>query len=336
MRERVLVVSTTGMGDCLWGTPGIRALRKSFPEMEIDLVVSRPWKPLFEFNPHLNQIFEYSSQWYRQPSLGIKLLGRHYDIIFLFHSNRNFRRMLPWLPSVPIWTYQNHDWIPESHRMKMGANVHGIKKMLIMMEKFGVKPDGGEMEIFFDQVTKDRTQKLLQIHGFSPKEYVYLNLGAAVKDRRWMVERFYELANRILNTTPWSVILGGGPNEKKRAITILNQLKTSRTMDVCSQPVLVNARIISEAKLMVTADTGPMHIGFAMKTPLVALFGSISPAGASGPYEVPDHLCRVITIDPEGKKYAGSKNPGEFHFGCITVDMVWKQVEQLMIQNSNS
>ena len=37
--EKVLIVSSTGMGDCLWGTPGIRALKKTFPEMEIDLVV---------------------------------------------------------------------------------------------------------------------------------------------------------------------------------------------------------------------------------------------------------------------------------------------------------
>ena len=98
-------------------------------------------------------------------------------------------------------------------------------------------------------------------------------------------------------------------------------------MEVCSQSIRVNASIISQAKVMVTSDTGPMHIGFAVKAPVVALFGTIPPAG-SGPYEVPDHLCRVITIDPEDS--VDEKNPGEFHFRCITVDRVWEQVEQML------
>ena len=80
----------------------------------------------------------------------------------------------------------------------------------------------------------------------------------------------------------------------------MNQLNTSRVVEVCDQPLMVDARIISKAGLMVTANTGPMHIGFAMKTPIVALFGTYCPTG-SGPLEIPDHLCRVIKIDLEGK-----------------------------------
>jgi|FLOH01.1.fsa_nt_gi ADP-heptose:LPS heptosyltransferase len=335
MTEKILVVSATGMGDCLWGTPGIRALKKNFPEIEIDLIVNEPWKPLFDFNPYLNQIFKYRSEWYLQPFLGMKLLRRHYDAIYLFHANRNFRRMLPWFRSLPVWCHQNLDWIPETHRVKIDANIHGIERRLIMLEKIGVKPDGGQMEIFFDQVTLDRSQQILQAHGFNPGKYVYLNLGAAVESRRWMVERFSELASRILNTTSWNIVLGGGPNEKRRALTILKQLSTSRVVEVCSHPIRVNASIISQAGLMVTSDTGPMHIGFAVRTPVVALFGTISSVG-SGPYEIPDHLCRVIKIDPEGKDFVDEEDPGEFHFERITVDRVWEQVEKMLAEKSNS
>jgi ADP-heptose:LPS heptosyltransferase len=334
MTERILVVSATGMGDALWGTPGIRALKKTFPEIEIDLIVNEPWKPLFDFNPHLNRIYEYQDQWYRQPFLGMRLLGRYYDAILIFHANRNFRRMMPWFRSLPVWCIQGFNWVPESHRVKMDANVHGIQKRLIMLEKFGVKPNGGQMEIFFDQVTLDRSQQILQAYDFSPREYVYLNLGAAVESRRWMVEHFSELASRILKTTSWNIILGGGPNEKKRALTILSQLNTSRAVEVCGQPILVNAAMISKAGLMVTSDTGPMHIGFAVRTPVVALFGTISSVG-SGPYEIPDHLCRIIKIDPEGKDSVDEEDPGEFHFGRITVDRVWEQVEKMLAEKSN-
>ena len=332
--ERVLLVSTTGMGDCLWGTPAIRAMKKTFPSLEIDLVVSKTWRSLFDFNPYLNQIYEYSGQWYLQPILGLKLLGRHYDAIYIFHSNRNFQRMLPWLPSVPIWTYQNHDWIPESHHIKIDGKVHGIQKRLIMLEKFGVKSDGGQMEIFFDQDTLDSSQKILKEFNFVKGEYIYLNLGASVESRRWMVDSFFKLASRILNITPWNIILGGGPNEQNRAHTILGQLDRTRVAEVCSQPLIVNADIISKARLMVTADTGPMHIGFAMKTPVVALFGKISPLG-SGPYDIPDHLFRVITIDPESKDYVEVQDPGDLYFRCITVDQVWSKLEELLAEKTS-
>jgi ADP-heptose:LPS heptosyltransferase len=240
--------------------------------------------------------------------------------------------MLPWFRSVPIWFYQNFDWMPESQRVKREDGMHGIQQRLIMLEQFGVKPDGGQMEIFFDQATLDKSRQILKAHDFS--QYVYLNLGAAVESRRWMVDRFAELARRILKTTSWKIILGGGPDEKKRALTILTQLKTPRAMEVCDHPLLVNADIIAKAGLMVTADTGPMHIGFAVKTPIVALFGTISHMG-SGPHEIPDHLCRILKVDPEGKDHAGESDPGEFHFRRITVDKVWQQVEKALAENSS-
>ena len=96
---------------------------------------------------------------------------------------------------------------------------------------------------------------------------------------------------------------------------------------------MVDANIISKARLMVTANTGPMHIGLAMKTPIVALFGTYCPI-SSGPHEIPDHLCRAITIDLERKDHVEQLDPGEFHLRSITVDKVWEQVEKVLAENS--
>ncbi len=333
--NKVLIISSTGMGDSLWGTPGIRALKKTYPEVRIDLVVNKTWKPLFEFNPYLNKIFEFHEHWYQQLIMGFQLFNRTYDAILIFHANRNFKRVLPWLRSSPIWYHQNFNWLPESHRVKIDAIVHGIQRRLIMLEKIGVQSNSGQMEIYFDETTLDRSQKLLKTHGFNAKEYIYLNLGAAVESRRWMVDRFTTLAKLILDETPWNIIIGGGPNEKSRGHSISNHLNSSRVMEVCSQPIMVNADIISKSRLMVTADTGPMHIGFAMKTPVVALFGTISPV-SSGPHEIPENLYRIIEINR--KKINGIEKPesDDFLFSSITVDMVWSQVKNLLAENPSS
>lgn len=330
--KRILVVSATGMGDCLWGTPGIRALKKTFPEMQIDLLVTSFWKPLFEGNPYLNQILEYRSEWYRQPMLGVQLLNKPYDVVFIFHANKNLKRMLPWFRSKPVWCHQDHLWVPESNRVKIEGNVHGIQRRLVMLEKFGVKQDGSQMEIFFDSLTLKKADQILQAPGFNSREFAYLNLGAAEESRRWMVDRFIELSQRILQATSWSIVLGGGPQEKKRALETLKILNNPRVMEVCSQPIRVNANIISKAKLMVTSDTGPMHVGFATKIPVVALFGTIS--RNSGPCNIPDHLCRIIRVGPAPEE-AKEPDVNLFNFEGITVNMVWKQVEELIAENSN-
>jgi ADP-heptose:LPS heptosyltransferase len=217
----------------------------------------------------------------------------------------------------------------------MDTTFHGIQRRLIMLENFGVKPDGGQMEIFFNQVTLDRSQQILNSHDFSPGKYVYLNLGASVEKKRWMVEHFIELASRILKKTSWNIMLGGGgPDDQKRSQAILNQLNSPRVSTDCMHSLMVSASIISQAGLMVTSDTGAMHIGLSVKTPVVALFGTISPTG-SGPYEIADHLCRVITIDPEGQDSFDVENPGEYHIKSITVNTVWEQVEKMLANNSS-
>ena len=82
---------------------------------------------------------------------------------------------------------------------------------------------------------------------------------------------------------------------------------------------------------MVTYDTDPMHIVFAMWTAVVALFGTISPIG-SGPHEIPDDLCRIINFDREEVE---GPDPEDFHFRSITVDKFWEQVEKVLAENSN-
>ena len=182
------------------------------------------------------------------------------------------------------------------------------------------------------QRLQKKAEQILQASEFNSREFAYVNLGAAEKSRRWMVDRFIELAKQFLKVTSWSIILGGGPQEKKHALEALKFLNNPRVMEVCSQPIRVNANIISRAQLMVTSDTGPMHIGFATKTPIVALFGTIS--RNSGPCDIPNHLFRIIKVDPVAEAVK-NKKVNKYNFEGITVNMVWKQVEYMIAKNSS-
>ena len=105
--QNILVVSTTGMGDCMWGTPGIRELKKAFPDVSIDLIVKKDWLDLFRHNPHLQNVYHYQNRWYAQLFLGLKLFFKpKYSQILIFHSNNDFGRMKIFLKLSPLWNHQ--------------------------------------------------------------------------------------------------------------------------------------------------------------------------------------------------------------------------------------
>ena len=85
------------MGDCLWATPGIRALKKSFSDAAIDLLIRPQWESLYFGSPYIRKIILYQPQWYRQLALLPRLLRTHYDRVLIFHSNKDIERLIPYL-----------------------------------------------------------------------------------------------------------------------------------------------------------------------------------------------------------------------------------------------
>ena len=91
---KILIISTTGMGDTLWGTPAIRAVKKKFPQIDIDLLLQPQWQGLFTESPYIRKLIPYHSQWYRQ-LLGLpNLLQDRYEHVLIFHANKNISRIL--------------------------------------------------------------------------------------------------------------------------------------------------------------------------------------------------------------------------------------------------
>ena len=154
------------MGDTLWGTPAIRAAKKTFPNVGIDLLVQSQWMPLFKENKNIRHLVPYSPKWYQQLLVLPNLLKTHYDHVFIFHANKNISRILPWLRCSSIWSHQypEHDkdgnliaclpGIPLDKIVRFEKPVHGILRRIAMVEKIHVPSDGTHMNIFLKD--KDR------------------------------------------------------------------------------------------------------------------------------------------------------------------------------------
>jgi ADP-heptose:LPS heptosyltransferase len=328
--KKILVVSTTGMGDSLWGTPALRALKKAFPDADIHFLISPHWKDLFAENPNIDKIFTYSPKWFKQPLVGLRLLRTRYDHVLIFHANKDITRFLPWLRYRSLLAHQNSSWIQEENRVRMEGEgvVHGIQRRLVLIAKIGVDSDGGQMEIFFNDAERNIAKTFLKKTSLSPKNYIYINIGASGAHRRWPEDRFLKLAERILQRTEYKIVLGGGPGEKQHIHEMMEALNSDRCRDSIGIPLKPDSYVISQARLLITCDTGPMHVGFALKTPIVALFGPYNPCG-TGPFDLANNLCSII--HPSGKKEFSPDTDNEGgDLKKIDVETVWDAVQEAL------
>ncbi len=326
--KTILVISTTGMGDTLWGTPAIRAIKKARPALKLHLLTLGRWQPLFENNPHIDRLIEYHPQWYRQPWTGLRLLSESYDAVLLFHANRDITRLFPWLRRKSLWAHQNAAWIEPANRVRIEGTVHGILRRLKLIETIGIPADGGQMEIFFNESDRAAVNHFLKAARLSPKKFIYLNIGASAAEKRWPEERFFELAQAILKHTEYKIVLGGGPAEAAAVRTLLEDMDAKRVVHSLDLPLKSDSLLISHARLLVTCDTGPMHVGFALKVPTVALFGLYDPRG-SGPYQLGENLCFMLHPSPNGMvSRRAAKEDRDLK--KISVSRVWDTIREAL------
>ena len=296
------------MGDTLWGTPAIRAIKKKFPKIGIDLLVQPQWMSLFKENKNIRHSIPYYSKWYHQLLLLPDLLKTSYDHVLIFHANRDISRILPWLRTSSIWSHQNTNILPglsENQIMLIDKPIHGILRRIAMLEKIHIPSDGTHMDIYLNGDEKEEASLFLKKHNIRPKEFIYLNIGGSVSYKQWPVNKFILLSKTILQKTSLSIVLGGGPKDESRVYEIGRQLDRRRVAQASHRSLIENCALISKSRILITTDSGPMHVGYAFKVPTIGLFWSVNSQGLQrnvlngpdycGPLDIDQSLYSVIS-----------------------------------------
>lgn len=331
--KSLLIVSVTGMGDSLWATPAIRALKKTFPNLAINLLTNEPWISLFQHNPNLNAVFSYQKKWYLQWKTILKLRKYKFDYVLVFHANKDFARVQKYISYEQIWGLQNFPWIPAENQELIDGPVHAIQKRLRLIEKIGGKNDDSYMDLILGEEAKNNGIRFLEKIGFEQNKYSYVNVGASSNIRRWPSERFMGIIERFLNETSFNVVLGAGPTEGDWVEFLVKKFNTKRVVSTRNLSLTVDAFIIGQSRLTISSDTGPMHLAFAQRVPTIALFGATHP-DYSGPPNPKDENCfLILSPDYQGHLTFGQDNQVNA-FLAITEEMVWEKV-QLALDYAN-
>jgi len=308
----ILVVKLAGIGDLLLATPALRALRETYPQARIDLLVTPDSAGLLNGWDVINNIivldkyvFDYMKQVVKHPrallplkELWSTLRAGEYDAVLLFHHlTLHFGRLKHQLlmrATGAKWRVgldNGHGWFLNVHVKDDGFGAkHEAEYCMAIAEAVGATIHNKHLELPLSEDQRRQARQL--VFGDATAESVphpiiamHPGSGGYSTARRWAPERFAQLANTLFHDVGGQIVLMGGPEEITLHQQIMDMIESD--VPVCSLAgkgsIKVAAAVLKQVELFIGNDAGLMHLAVAVNTPTIAIFG-LSNHKAWGPY----------------------------------------------------
>lgn len=288
MKENILIRSTNWIGDAVMTIPAIRLIRKAFRDSRITLLLRPSVKAVFEGNPDIDEFILYGNN-HKGISgrlrLALELRKRGFTRAFLF-QNAFDAALIAFLAGIPDRVGYKRDGrgflLTDPVPFKGDdRRIHHIDYYLNLVRYVTKNDDPCYLPYIFLTV-EERLNMRERIGGLG-RPILGINPGATYGPaKRWLPERFAEVAGWFIKETGGSVVITGSAGERPIADEIIKHVDPELRIGVINMAGNTTLReliaLISECDLYLSNDSGPMHIAYAVGTPLVALFGSTDPA----------------------------------------------------------
>lgn len=337
--RRICIIKPSALGDVVQTLPLLPMLKERFPRAEISWVINSQFASLLEGHPALDHVIPFDRQggWSAWPPLLKDLRRRNFDLVFdlqgLFRT-----AMMTWATGAPVRIgletarelshLSCHQLIPDS-----GKQVPAYNRVWRVAEALGMGSLGRETVI---AIREEDRRKVNQQLSRLTRPFLAIQPGAQWLTKRWPVEKFAEVAVKAARMLELDIVLIGAPSERPLAQQLQLQIQTekqdARVVNLAGETSLKQlAALMERAEILLTNDSGPMHLAAGLKVPLVGVFTSTS-ARRSGP--PPSPLTRLVSTESACQACYKKRCPksGTAHLACqqgLEVDRVWEAVHQL-------
>ncbi len=329
------------VGDAVMTMPAIRAIRRAMPEAAVTLLV-KPWvSGLFEKDPNIDGLMLYGAEFggiNGKLRLALALRQKDFKEAVLL-QNAFDAALICFLAGIPERIGYGRDargwlltrsipWHGEDRQM------HHSQYYMNLLEKAGIIKDSGRQDPWIYLALEERLRAREAIAGFGlGRPLVGLNPGAAFGPaKRWPPARFRELAEAITGELGGGVLVFGSEKEAEAAHEITSGLPGA--VSLAGRTTLrMLAAFISECDALVSNDSGAMHVGYAVGTPLVALFGSTEPAFTGPPEGSAVVIKKDLPCSPCFKRECPKDGASASLAGCmdaITVSEVFAGLKSVL------
>jgi ADP-heptose:LPS heptosyltransferase len=316
--RRILLLRLERIGDLLMALPAIADVRSFAPDAAIDLVVGSWNAELARAIDRVTRVETLDAAWLGREGegLGLAALVRaarrwriaRYDLAINFEPD--IRTNLLAVASGAIWTagYRSGgggallDVALEYDRgVHTTDNARRLVATVLGRTRAGLHPSDSDRDARPQSETASiiglpteagATATNLLRDARRPLVGLHVSGGRAIK--QWEPERFADVARRLIESTGATVVLTGSDADRSLVNAVARTLPSSQVIDVAGHlDLLTLAAILERLDLLITGDTGPMHLAAAVATPIVAVFGPSDPAR----YAPRGPLDRVVRVD---------------------------------------
>jgi lipopolysaccharide heptosyltransferase II len=335
---KILLVRLRLIGDVVFTTPAIRAIRRHYPGARITYIVEEDAAPIVRDNPHIDELIvvcnpQAPGRLRADVALIRRLRRERYDVAVDFHGGPR-SSLLTWLSGAPrrigyhvagrSWMYTTR--VPRPRELRPRHSVVGQWDVLLPL---GITPPDPEVDATemprSASASAAVAQRLATAGVESAAPIVVVHVSAGNPFRRWPSDSFVELICRLAGNDPRRrIILTSGPSDAGAASAIARRARArlgaaERAAVVeCGDFDLAELRaLIDRAAVYIGGDSGPLHVAGTTGVPVVGLYGPTLPV-RSRPYRSAKYFAAAAEVQDLACRPCDQRRCAPGDFRCLT------------------
>ncbi|RLD39540.1 MAG: glycosyl transferase [Bacteroidetes bacterium] len=324
--KKILLIRFSSIGDLVLTTPVIRALSQQIKESEIHFLTKKRFVGILENNPYLTKIHGFEKD---LKEVILQLKEEKFDLVIDLHKNlrSNLVKINLGVKSISFDKLNFEKWLIVNLKINRLPEKHIVDRYFEMLKPLGIKNDFLGLDYFEGDKNSKIKEKLPEQFQ---TDYVVFALAGTYFTKKIPFEKWLEMAK----LSPLPILLLGGSGEKELGEKLMRETLKQAVFNGCGNFNLnQSAALIREAEMVITGDTGLMHIAAAYKKKTVSLWGNTIPEFGMYPY-MPQNTERIIILENKDlacrpcSKLGYDKCP-KGHFDCmmqLDVSNVFRQI----------
>lgn len=332
---KILIITKNWLGDLFFQMPSIALIARTWPEAEITCLTPPRCAPLLKAMPEVKAVIHYDEKnenrsWLKRFSVIFKLRQQSWDKAFIFHRSktRAFLARAAGCREITGFSVKGKHFLTKPIKPPMNA-MHHVDYFLSLLSSYGLNvPTNAFYEFPVNDQYRKSIEEKLKGSSFADRDFVCFHLGANWEPKRWPTTHFARLADLIYQKYGLGVVVTGAPTDRFLADKFKSHVEKCPILILTGKTTLLELGALFErAQVLISGDSGPMHIASAIGCRVAALFGPTDPA-LTGPRGKGETV--VLSHIPSGYSvpYLGHELPKQGWLSHIQPEQVFNVIEK--------
>jgi len=282
--KKILLIRFSALGDILHTTPILPALRKKYPDTQLWYLLDSRFTELLENNPFIDGIIPLDRLLMKRRIVGavdkivdlLREIRSHSFDLVIDLQGFNETAILGFL-SGSVYRLgkirRSARYFYNLYERSNGINSkHPYDQYQNLLKPLGIQMNDPGLHLYLTDEDRSFAVNFFNKNGIKEKDQIIVfNLGGSHEKKRWATSKWANLGDRVCKLFDGIIILGSGPTERHLAHEVRNEMQNPGRTVILQTSIHKYAAVMEKTSLLISTDSGPLHVGTAMNIPTVAL-----------------------------------------------------------------